>query len=212
VIAPNRTGSRPPYPSVDDGGRDTIRLHVHSVRPGSPGDVTVGGADPVHPSSSRARSRQGTPPAGPLAAYDWPRERGERERERERKRERERCHTHVCIYSARRMPMTSHVPNGGKIFHTLGWQSRLGGPLGLHRRPESAYLVDGLVRVGLGLRDHMLRRTSWAYRDTREALLYCDVDSDGPRCGWAASGPALRSTRLCRAGPWAVKTEQTRTL
>jgi hypothetical protein len=69
VIAPNRIGSRPPYPSKDDGGHDMIRGHVHSVRPGSPGDVTVGGAAPVHPSSSGARSRRGTPPAGPLEAY-----------------------------------------------------------------------------------------------------------------------------------------------
>ena len=59
VITPNRTGSHPPYPSKDDGGHDTIRAHVRSVRPGRPGDVTVGGAAPVHPSSSRARSRRG---------------------------------------------------------------------------------------------------------------------------------------------------------
>ncbi len=70
VITPNSIGSHPPYPSKDDGGHDTIRVHVHSVRPGSPGDETVGGADPVHPSSSGARSRRGTPPVGPLNAYD----------------------------------------------------------------------------------------------------------------------------------------------
>jgi hypothetical protein len=58
VITLTRIGSRLPYPSKDDGGHDTIRVHVHSVRPGSPGGVTVGGADPVHPSSSRARSRR----------------------------------------------------------------------------------------------------------------------------------------------------------
>ncbi len=34
---------------MDDGGHDTIHVHVYSVRPGSPSDVTVGGADPVHP-------------------------------------------------------------------------------------------------------------------------------------------------------------------
>jgi hypothetical protein len=59
VIAPNRIGSHPPYPSKGDGGHDTIRVHVRSVRPGSPGDVTDGGAAPAHPSSSRARSRRG---------------------------------------------------------------------------------------------------------------------------------------------------------
>jgi hypothetical protein len=32
-----------------------IRVHVNSVRSGTPGDVTAGGAVPVHPSSSRAR-------------------------------------------------------------------------------------------------------------------------------------------------------------
>jgi hypothetical protein len=73
VITPNRIGSRPPYPSIDDGGHDPIRVHVHPSRAGTPGDVTVGGADPVRPSSSRARSRRGTPPAGPLDAYDWTR-------------------------------------------------------------------------------------------------------------------------------------------
>ena len=52
VITPNSIGSHPPYPSKDDGGHNPIRVHVHSVRPGSPGDVTVGGADPVHPSPS----------------------------------------------------------------------------------------------------------------------------------------------------------------
>jgi hypothetical protein len=70
AITTNRIGSHPPHPSRVDGGHDTIRGHVHSVRPGSPGDVTVGGADPVHPSSSRAISRRGTPPAGALEAYD----------------------------------------------------------------------------------------------------------------------------------------------
>ena len=70
VITPNRIGSHPPYPSKDGGGQHPIRVRVHSVRPGSPGDVTVGGADPVHPSLSGARSRWGTPPAGPLEAYD----------------------------------------------------------------------------------------------------------------------------------------------
>jgi hypothetical protein len=59
VSAPHRIGSHPPYPSKDDGGHDTIRAHVRSVRPGRPGDVTVGGAAPVHPSPSRARSRRG---------------------------------------------------------------------------------------------------------------------------------------------------------
>jgi hypothetical protein len=73
VITPNRIGSHPPYPSKDDGGYDTIRVQVHSFRSGSPGDVTVGGAAPVHPSPSGARSRRGTPPAGPSDAYDWTR-------------------------------------------------------------------------------------------------------------------------------------------
>jgi hypothetical protein len=73
VITPNRIGSHPPYPSRDDGGHDAIRVHVHSVCPATPGDVTVGGAAPVHRSSSRARSRRGMPPAGPLEAYDWTR-------------------------------------------------------------------------------------------------------------------------------------------
>ena len=71
VIILNRICSHLQYPSKGDGGHDTIRVHVHSVRPGSPGDVlTVGGADLVHPSPSGARSRWGTPPAGPLDAYD----------------------------------------------------------------------------------------------------------------------------------------------
>jgi hypothetical protein len=66
VITPNRIGSRPPYPSRDDGGHDTIRAHVHSFRPGTPGDVTVGGAAPVHPSSSLARSRRGLAAGRPV--------------------------------------------------------------------------------------------------------------------------------------------------
>jgi hypothetical protein len=68
VITPNRIGSRPPqHPSMDDGGHGTTRVHVRSVRPASPGDVTVGGADPVHPSSSRARGPLiGTTPRTPL--------------------------------------------------------------------------------------------------------------------------------------------------
>jgi hypothetical protein len=59
-----------PCPSMDDGGHETIHVHVHSFRSGTLGDVTGGGAAPVHPSSSRARSRRGTPPAGPLDTYD----------------------------------------------------------------------------------------------------------------------------------------------
>ena len=70
VIILNRICSHLQYPSKGDGGHDTIRVHVHSVLPGSPGDVTVDGADPVHPASSGASSRRGTPPAGPLDAYD----------------------------------------------------------------------------------------------------------------------------------------------
>jgi hypothetical protein len=68
VITPNRIGSRPPYPSKGNGGHDTIRVHVHSFRSGTPGDVTVGGAAPVHPSSSRARSRR-RHAAGRIAGY-----------------------------------------------------------------------------------------------------------------------------------------------
>jgi hypothetical protein len=44
---------------MSDGGYDTIRAHAHPFRPRSPGDLTVGWADPVHPSSSRARCRRG---------------------------------------------------------------------------------------------------------------------------------------------------------
>jgi hypothetical protein len=53
TCAPNRTAPSPPYPSR------AVRLHVRAFRSGSPGDVTVAGAAPVHASSSRARSRWG---------------------------------------------------------------------------------------------------------------------------------------------------------
>jgi hypothetical protein len=70
VITPNRIGSRPPRSSEDDGGHETSRVHVHSFRSGTPGDVNVGGAAPVHPSSSRVRSRRGHAAGRPVDAYD----------------------------------------------------------------------------------------------------------------------------------------------
>jgi hypothetical protein len=107
VITPNRTGSPPPYPSRGDGGHDTIRGHVHSVRPGSPGDVTVGGAAPVHPSSSGTRSRRGNAAGRPVGCLWLDTREGEREKERgrgrgrgrERERERERGATHMYVYT-----------------------------------------------------------------------------------------------------------------